>query len=90
MKIVNGMPAPGEKFSEETWKKIHRQAELLKQIEMPQDCEPWGEQRVRMLDGINERRIAAGRPPLVNDEIDHPELAKKREAAYRRYLSTGR
>lgn len=90
MKIVNGVPAPGEKLDDETREKMRRQAELLKQIEMPADCEPWGEQRAQQLTRINQRRKLHGLEPFENDEEKNPELAKTREAAYRRYVSTGR
>jgi hypothetical protein len=55
-----------------------RQAEMGKAAELPRDVVPFGEARVQRLAGINARRVASGRPPLVNDEEGHPELTEQR------------
>jgi hypothetical protein len=89
MKIVNQMPAPGEKLDDETREKIRRMQEDLKALEMPRDVEPFGERRAAYFRWVNEIREEDGRAPLVNDEENDPELTRQRESRFQRYLATG-
>lgn len=47
-------------------------------FEIPEDVQPFGEQRASDLADLNERRAARGLPPLENDEEGNPALTEKR------------
>lgn len=65
---------------------MHPDARALKQryeesawlFEIPEDVEPFGEERATRFAEINVQRSAHGLPPLVNDEDENPELTEIR------------
>lgn len=69
---------------------MERQRVGLKDLEVPQDVQPYGERRAANIEWINKMRARIGNPPLVNDEVEHPELAQQRQVATERYLAERR
>ncbi len=64
-----------------------RQREGFRDLEIPQDVQFYGEKRAQVIDWLNRKRAKIGMPPLVNDEIAHPELAEERRLADEHYRS---
>jgi hypothetical protein len=63
-----------------------RQVASLKEIEKPAGAQITGEERQRLVEWYNERRRAQGRPQLINDEDEVPEIGFYRVAFSRRML----
>jgi hypothetical protein len=57
-----------------------RQVAALASIDEPAGGQVTGEARRRYIAQLNETRVAAGRPPVVNDEDEFPELGLHRRA----------
>lgn len=86
-----GLMAQAERQSHETRAQImKRQRVGYKDLEVPQDVQPYGEARASSIAWLNERRAKIGMPPLVNDEIEHPERAEERRIATERYRAERR
>lgn len=62
-----------------------RQRVGYRDLEVPQDVQPFGEQREAVFAFINAHRERIGNPPLVNDEVENPELAEERQRANEHY-----
>lgn len=67
-----------------------RQAAALKEIELPVEMEPTGEQRRQLFAEINKQRRAVGMPELKNDEDEIPEIGFHRIAVARGMVKSSR